>query len=156
MKLHPYALKIEWTGNDGQGTERYDSYRRDYTIVFENKPPIFASADSIFRGDSSKLNPEEMLLSALSSCHMLWFLHECADHGVVVVEYFDNPKAFLEITPGKGGRFSSANLGPIVTVLPLENEVDLQKLHEVASQKCFIANSCNFPIKITSKHKIKI
>ena len=154
MKLHPYTLKIEWTGNNGNGTEKYDSYRRDYTILFENKPALYASADSIFRGDASKLNPEEMLLSAVSSCHMLWFLHECADHGVNVVEYYDNPEALLEIIPGQGGSFKSAVLNPRVTILPMDKEIDLNELHKIASQKCFIANSCNFPIKISAKHKI--
>ncbi len=156
MKLHQYTLKIEWTGNNGNGTEKYDSYRRDYTIKFENKAPVYASADSIFRGDPSKLNPEEMLLSALSSCHMLWFLHECADHGINVVEYIDSPEAYLEIIPGKGGKFNSANLNPEVVILSNDNSINIDDLHELASQKCFIANSCNFPIKINSKHQIKL
>jgi len=155
MNLHAYTLKIEWTGNNGNGTEKYDSYGRDFTIHFEDKAAICASADAMFRGDSSKLNPEEMLLSALSSCHMLWFFHECADHGVNVIEYTDNPEAFLEISPGKGGRFNSANLNPVVTIRPLDKQIDLLALHEMAAQKCFIANSCNFPVKIHSKHEIK-
>jgi organic hydroperoxide reductase OsmC/OhrA len=156
MKHHQYKLKIEWTGNNGNGTEKYDKYRRDFTIHFENKAPVFASADSIFRGDPSKLNPEEMLLSAISSCHMLWFLHECADHGIKLIEYTDTPEAVLEIVPGNGGRFTEATLTPEIVLESFDGKINILELYELAAKKCFIANSCNFPIKINSKTRNKI
>ena len=152
MKNHLYKLEIEWTGNNGSNTKTYDAYRRDFTIHLENKSPIFASADSIFRGDPGKLNPEEMLLSALSSCHMLWFLHECADHGVLVKEYIDRVEGNLIIIPGKGGRFDSATLTPSITFENNPENISIDQLHQLASEKCFIANSCNFPVLINSKN----
>ena len=92
MKAHHYELALKWTGNKGEGTSSYRSYSRDYTISFDGKAEIPGSSDPSFRGDQSRYNPEELLLASLSSCHMLWFLHLCADHGIVVTAYTDQPK----------------------------------------------------------------
>ncbi len=81
---HHYHLQLEWTGNLGTGTTHYRAYSRNYRIQGAGKPVWEGSSDPAFRGDASRYNPEEMLLAALSSCHMLWFLHLCADAGIIV------------------------------------------------------------------------
>jgi len=89
MKQHTYAVRVDWTGNSGEGTKTYRGYRRDHIIVSSGKHPIQGSSDPAFRGDAKRYNPEELLVASLSSCHMLWYLHLCSANQVTVVDYKD-------------------------------------------------------------------
>jgi organic hydroperoxide reductase OsmC/OhrA len=143
---HHFSVNIEWTGNTGSGTSSYDAYDRAYMISADDKQPIFGSSAPVFLGDNAAYNPEEMLVAALSSCHMLWYLHLCADAGVVVTQYTDSPTGELAINQDGGGLFKGVMLQPRVTITD-ESMVPLaQQLHAEARAKCFIANSCNFPV----------
>jgi organic hydroperoxide reductase OsmC/OhrA len=145
-KQHHYQATLTWTGNKGLGTSDYRSYDRDHTITLENKAPIFASADPSFRGDPSRHNPEELFLSALSGCHLLWYLHLCADQGIIVVDYQDHASGTMLETQGPGGHFIEVTLRPQVTITD-ETLVDqANALHKEANKRCFLANSCNFPV----------
>src|SRR6185437_1735743 len=93
---HHYSTSIKWTGDQGTGTSGYKDYERNHAITAGDKEVIQASSDPAFRGDGSKYNPEELLVASLSSCHMLWYLHLCADAGVVVVDYTDDAKGTME------------------------------------------------------------
>ena len=88
-KEHHYTTQLMWTGNTGEGTANYRSYGRDHVLSAAGKPEIPGSSDPSFRGNPQRYNPEELLVSSLSSCHMLWYLHLCAVNGVVVVDYKD-------------------------------------------------------------------
>lgn len=147
IKSHAYQLDIIWTGNRGSGTSEYTAYDRNYTLKAANKPDLLCSADTPFRGEAHKYNPEDMFLSSLSACHMLWYLHLCADAGVIVTEYRDHATGLMtESYQGSGGRFVEVLLNPVVVVADA-NMVDLAyELHYKAREKCFIANSCNFPV----------
>ncbi|MDE2497742.1 MAG: OsmC family peroxiredoxin, partial [Xanthomonadaceae bacterium] len=68
---HHYRVSVEWTGNHGTGTDGYRNYGREHVIRIEGKPGIAGSSDPAFRGDATRHNPEEMLVAALSTCHML-------------------------------------------------------------------------------------
>lgn len=143
---HKYNLKITWTGNTGSGTKDYRSYNRDHTISVENKPDLLASSDPSFRGDSSRYNPEELLVASLSGCHMLSYLHLCVNAGIVVIEYSDTATGTMEQTPHGGGHFTEVTLHPNVIVTN-ESMIDkANELHQLANKLCFIANSCNFPV----------
>lgn len=146
-KKHRYTSTIRWTGNKGEGTTKYDAYERSHTWSIENKPDILCSSDTPFRGDGTKHNPEDMLLASLSSCHMLWYLHLCADAGVIVVDYVDNPQGTMAQVEGGGGYFEEVELHPIVTVTDASMIDKANALHDEAHKKCFIANSCNFPVR---------
>jgi organic hydroperoxide reductase OsmC/OhrA len=146
-KPHLYRVELHWTGNTGQGTQSYSAYDRAHTITVADKSTIEASADSAFRGDKTKYNPEELLVASLSSCHMLWYLHLCADAGVVVTRYIDYPIGTMVETGDSGGRFSKVLLRPVVTIEPQSDTALAAQLHELAHQKCFIANSVNFPVQ---------
>lgn len=145
-KEHHYKLQLDWTGNRGQGTASYTAYDRNYRISGPHKKALDASADPAFRGDTTKYNPEEMLLAALSSCHMLWYLHLCADNGVMVLAYSDAPEGKMVQTEGGGGHFESVTLRPTVTVSDVSMVDKANFLHSGAREKCFIANSVNFPV----------
>jgi organic hydroperoxide reductase OsmC/OhrA len=146
-KLHHYQTAIQWTGNKGSGTDHYTHYERDFNISIGDKPIIHGSSDPAFRGDKNKYNPEDMLVSALSSCHMLWYLHLCSIEGVVVVEYTDYATGIMEERKDGSGCFTEVVLNPRV-IVSLESMLPkATELHAVANQMCFIANSVNFPIK---------
>jgi organic hydroperoxide reductase OsmC/OhrA len=143
---HLYRATVRWTGDLGSGTREYGGYSREHVIEVEGKPPIPASSGMSTRGDRSKHDPEDLLLSALSSCHMLWYLHLCSEAGVVVTGYTDHAEAVLETTRDGGGRITRATLHPRVRVSEGSLEA-ARDLHEAAHQKCFIANSVNFPVR---------
>ncbi|MGC4021659.1 MAG: OsmC family protein [Cyclobacteriaceae bacterium] len=145
-KDHFYALTIEWTGNLGTGTSGYRDYTRNHLISTDNKPNILASSDPHFRGDKTRYNPEEMLVSALSSCHMLSYLHLCAVNGVVVIEYKDNATGIMKENPDGSGQFEEVTLNPIVKVKESSMNEKALELHDQAEKLCFIARSVNFPV----------
>lgn len=148
MKTHFYKLTVDWTGNTGSGTSSYTGYDRDFLVKKDNKILLEGSADPAFRGDSTKLNPEEFLLSAISSCHMLWYLHLCADAGIVLTSYIDNPEGEMVQDDSGGGRFSKVVLNPIVSIQDKILADQALALHKIAHEKCFISQSCNFPILV--------
>jgi organic hydroperoxide reductase OsmC/OhrA len=148
-KEHTYKIGLMWMGNNGFGTETYTSYERVHTLHAEGKPDLLGSADPLFRGDSAKWNPEELLLASLSSCHMLWYLHLCANHKIIVQTYEDAPYAQMRIEKNGAGKFVNAELRPVVTITQ-ENQRQLaESLHSQAHHYCFIANSVNFPISLS-------
>ncbi|MGG7440305.1 OsmC family protein [Chryseobacterium arthrosphaerae] len=147
MKNHHYKITTQWTGNKGTGTTGYRDYERSHTISAEHKAVIQGSSDPSFRGDRTKHNPEELFLSSLSSCHMLWYLHFCSEAGIIVTEYTDEATGIMEETTNGSGHFTEAVLHPAVTVTEESMIERAKKLHHKANEYCFIANSVNFPVK---------
>jgi organic hydroperoxide reductase OsmC/OhrA len=145
-KLHTYTCSLRWTGNRGTGTASYQAYGRDHVFSSSGKPDLQGSSDPAFRGDPSRYNPEELLVAALASCHMLWYLHLCADAGVRVLAYRDAPTGNMVEDAQRGGYFTKVVLRPRVTIAQGCDPATAQALHERAHGKCFIANSVNFPI----------
>ncbi len=146
MHQHHYKLGVSWTGNLGAGASAYDSYGRDHVITCEGKPDLQASSDPYFRGDASRYNPEDLFLAAISSCHMLWYLHLCADAGIVVTSYNDNAEGIMNSGGDDPGRFIEVNLNPVAKISDPLRMDEANQLHDKAREKCFISNSCNFPI----------
>lgn len=147
MKRHNYGIRLDWTGNSGEGTGTYRGYRRDHTIAVAGKPPLAGSSDPAFRGDPSRYNPEELLVASLSACHMLSYLHVCAVNGVVVTGYRDDAAGTMEETADGGGAFTDVTLHPTVTITADSDAAKAKSLHEEAHDLCFIANSVKFPVR---------
>jgi len=144
---HHYALRSTWTGNRGTGTSGYRDYDRAVTLSVTGKPDIAASSDKPFRGDRAKWNPEDLLLAALSECHLLSYLHACVQAGVVVVSYTDDATGTMVEDGAGGGAFREVVLHPVVEVAE-ESMVDAATAaHAQAHDWCFIANSVNFPVR---------
>ena len=146
MKEHFSQISLQWTGNNGQGTSNYQAYDRVYEIMAPGKTTILGSSAPAFRGDKTKYNPEELLIASLSSCHMLWYLHLCADAGIVVTNYWDRPIGKMCETEDGGGRFTEVILKPEIAITAESNLELAQQLHHQAHALCFIANSVNFSI----------
>lgn len=147
MKKHEYQTNVIWTGNQGFGTKQYNAYARDYTIEILNKSDILGSSDPAFLGDKNKHNPEELLVSSISSCHMLWFLHLASTKGIVVIDYTDTATGIMIENEDGSGYFESVTLNPVVTITDPARIGEANELHHMSNKYCFIANSLNFKVK---------
>jgi organic hydroperoxide reductase OsmC/OhrA len=137
---------MRWTGNTGEGTRKYRGYQRAHEYSVEGKPIIPGSSDPAFRGDGTRYNPEELLVMSLSSCHMLWYLHLCAESRIVVIEYVDDAIGTMVEDTERGGYFTEVTLRPKVTIAD-GDVATAAALHERAHPLCFVANSVNFPVR---------
>jgi organic hydroperoxide reductase OsmC/OhrA len=145
-KLHNFTSSIIWTGDRGEGTRVYKGYDRTWDIALPGKDIIHCSNDPVLGGDPTKMNPEDLLISALSACHMLWYLHLASNAGIVVTGYRDDPIGQGETLPNGAGRFLAAVLRPKIS---MQEGADLKfagELHNQVHDFCFIARSVNFPV----------
>jgi organic hydroperoxide reductase OsmC/OhrA len=149
MPTHDYSTRVVWTGNRGEGTAHYRAYDRTWDIAVPGKAVVHCSNDPLLGGDPGKLNPEHLLLSALSACHMLWYLHYASDAGIVVTGYADSPLGLGEMGPGGAGRFVQVTLRPHVTVQPGTDLALAEAIHHRIHEVCFIARSVSFPVDYT-------
>ena len=149
-QVHHFSAKLNWSGAAKGTTSSYESYSRDHVIEIPGKPPLAGSADKVFRGDSSRHNPEDLLVMSLSSCHMLTYLAEAARAGVHVVAYSDEASGTMQLQNGKM-RFTEVSLRPQVVVAADSDPAKAQRLHEKAHEHCFIANSVNFPVSCDAR-----
>lgn len=143
---HEYSSHIVWTGNRGAGTLGYRAYDRTWDVAVPGKAVIHCSNDPLFGGDAGKMNPEDLLISALSACHMLWYLHYASDAGIVVTAYEDFPVGIGEVAAGGAGRFIAAILRPRIIVQPGTDIDAATTIHHRIHEVCFIARSVNFPV----------
>lgn len=147
MADHKYKTFLHWSAEGGEGTKSYRTFSRTHTITAKtkqgaDKPAIVAT--SAFHS-LDHYNPDELLIASLSSCHMLWYLHLCAENGVVVVDYRDAAEGVLRLDAKGEGKIESVTLRPQVTLAAGDPET-ARALHEDAHRKCFVANSVNFPV----------
>jgi organic hydroperoxide reductase OsmC/OhrA len=127
---------VSWDGGEGEDVRAHD--------VLLGAQTLPSSSAQELGGDETKSNPETLLIAALASCHMLWFLDLARRRGFAVATYEDDPEAVLE-----GKRFTAATLRPRVRWAgePPEPEA-IEALHDRAHQLCFIANSVDFPVGV--------
>ena len=153
---HTFKATINWNINEGESTKNPRTFSRNHEVLIANKAtPLQVSAAKPFRGDDALYNPEDLLLSALTSCHMMSYLYDCAQNNIEVISYTDNSEGDLEVTPTGSGSFKTVRIKPVVTIKN-ESQKELAKsLHSKANQLCFIANSCNFPITHHAKIVVK-
>jgi len=145
--VHTYDVTVTWTGDDGEGTTTYRSYRRDNVVTAEGLPDLAGSADPAFRGDPTRWNPEQLLVAALSQCHLLTYLHLCATNGVVVSGYVDDAHGEMTLNRDHSGQMASVTLRPRVTVADAGMVERAVALHHDVPDLCFIARSVNFPVR---------
>jgi len=145
---HEYRVHVAWQGNLGAGTSGYRDYSRAHEVTagVEKRHAIAGSADRAFRGEPDRWNPEELLLAALSQCHMLSYLHCAVAAGVVVESYVDDAVGMMR-QQGDGGAFTEAVLRPAVTISSGDPDA-AQEAHHRAHELCFIASSVSFPVRV--------
>jgi organic hydroperoxide reductase OsmC/OhrA len=143
---HRYRLTLKWSGNTGAGTQGYRGYSRNCDISAPGKPTLAGSSDPHFRGDATRWNPEELLVASLSACHQLWYLHLCAEAGIIVTAYEDQAEGIMLEGPDGGGKFKRVTLRPHVTVTAGSDRNLALSLHDRAHHLCFIARSVAFTV----------
>jgi len=141
---HRFVCRLAWTGQGA--TTGYRDYGRDLRVDFDGKPSLEASAAPAFRGEGSRHNPEDLMVAALSACHCLSYLAECARAGVEVVAYEDEATGELALVDG-GLQFVDVQLRPRVTLGVGADAARAERLHARAHEACFIARSVNFPVR---------
>lgn len=146
MNEHHYNINTLWTGNRGTGTSGYKDYGRDHTVTAVGLPTLLGSADKTFHGDKERWNPELLLVTALSQCHMLSYLHVALLHGVIVTKYEDSANGTMVLNADGSGQFASVTLHPLISVASPDMAELALSLHAEAAKKCFIARSVNFPV----------
>lgn len=146
-KTHDYEAHIVWTGNSGDGTRSYKSYARTWELASPGKSAVMCSNDPLLGGDPTKYNPEDLLICAIASCHMLWYLHLCSQAGIVVQSYADTPLAVGVMEPSGAGQFQLITLRPKILIDVQSDAQKAHALHHDVHQYCFIARSINFPVE---------
>ncbi len=152
---HDYTARIAWTGNRGTGTSGYRAYDRTWDIVTAGKPAVHCSNDPLLGGDPSRHNPEDLLLSSLAACHMLWYLHLASNAGLVVLSYEDEPLGVGENAPSGAGRFLRAVLRPRIVLAAGSDLAVADAIHARIHAVCFIARSVNFPVSYEANYELR-
>jgi organic hydroperoxide reductase OsmC/OhrA len=122
---------------------KYETYNRSHQWRFDSGVEVPASAAPGYQGDPERVDPEEAMVAAMSSCHMLTFLALSAKKKFVVEEYTDEAVGYLEKNDKGKLAITRAILRPKVRFADSASpsEGDLAQLHERAHEHCFIANS---------------
>ncbi|MFJ3404571.1 OsmC family protein [Promicromonospora sp. NPDC090134] len=142
---HPYATRLHWAGSTGGGLR---AYSRDHVATAAPATPVVElSADSAFRGDPDRLNPEQLVVMAASSCQMLSFLGAAARAGVDVLAYDDAATSHLDLaaTPA---RLGTIRLAVTVRVAAGTDEALVRELAEQAHHACYVAASLAVPVEV--------
>ena len=132
---HSYPLTLSWTGNTLEG-----SYSRNAVLSTAGKASIPVSSAPEYAGDALRWNPEDLLGSALATCHMLTFLALCAKAKVEIKDYEDHAEAVLD-TVDKVTRITKVHLRPIIRVPRGTSMAKVVDLFHKAHKYCFVANS---------------
>lgn len=144
---HTFKATVNWSINSGESTSNPRNFSKNHKITIAKKvSPLLVSAAKIFKGDDTLFNPEDLLLSAITSCHMMSYLYVCSQHKIEVISYSDQSEGDLEVEINGSGSFKMVDLKPIVTIKDESQKALALSLHKKANELCFIANSCNFLI----------
>jgi organic hydroperoxide reductase OsmC/OhrA len=143
-----HHIALNWEKGDAPFT--YEAYPRNHAISFKNgQETLTASSSPAYRGDGSKADPEDLLVAALASCHMLSFLAIAAKKKLTVHSYQDDAIGFLENDSSTaGGKLWIARviLRPHVVI---DADADtLAHIHHLAHEACFIANSVKTRVSV--------
>lgn len=155
MSHHPAT--IEWQ-RDATATPPADflaqRYSRQHTLRFDGGASVAASASPsnvpLPWSDGAAVDPEELYVAALSSCHMLWFLSLAAAAGWCVDRYTDEASGTLARNAEGAMAMTAVVLRPAVVFNGQRSPdaAQLSALHEQAHRRCFIANSVKSELRI--------
>lgn len=145
--MSKHEATISWARGDA--AFKYETYVRDHAWTFGTGSSLKASAAADFKGNPELMNPEEALVGALSSCHMLTFLAVAARKGLVVESYVDKAEGVLEKNAEGRLAVTHVTLRPqVVYGGETPSAEDETKLHDSAHRGCFIASSVKTEISI--------
>ena len=144
---HEFSVGLRWGGEPEGSSSSRDSRWRDHALSSTGKPEIQGSSAGAFHGDTTRWNPEELLVAALAQCHFLSYLYLCQREGIALLDYSDAASGILRTHPDGSGEMTEVVLTPRVVV----DRADVERaasLHERAHELCFIARSVAFPVRV--------
>jgi len=146
-----YTADVNWTLEEGEDFLR-GRYSRGHTVSFDGGVEVAASASPHVVGKwavAAAVDPEEMLVAALSNCHMLSFLHVARMAGFTVAAYSDHAEGVMEnIAPGKQAVTKVALHPQIEWTGEAPDQAKLDQMHHEAHEVCFIANSVKTKVTV--------
>lgn len=138
-----YRATIDWSLQDGEDFLN-GRYGRGHTVAFaEHQMPATASSQVVGKwAQKGAVDPEEMLVASLSSCHMLTFLHIARLAGFAITRYRDVAEGVMTKTEAGVVWVSKVTLRPEITYAGQRpTEAEAARLHHRAHAECFVANS---------------
>ena len=146
--MSEHRARVDWDRGDREFT--WEAYSRDHQWTFEGGEQVPASAAPSYKGDPARVDPEEALVAAISSCHMLTFLALAAKKRFVVDSYVDAAVGFMQKNEEGRAAITRVTLRPEIRFSG-ERRPDAEavaKLHHQAHEHCFIANSVRTEVTI--------
>jgi organic hydroperoxide reductase OsmC/OhrA len=152
-RMHRYAARVSWSGSTADGYDRYTRAHETTCAPATHSQPLPLSSDPAFKGDPAKLNPEQLLVLAASSCQMLSFLAVAARARIDVVHYEDDADGEMP-EDDRPMRITRITLRPTITVRgAAPDDERLRQLADTAHRHFFIANSLSTEIRIESSFR---
>jgi organic hydroperoxide reductase OsmC/OhrA len=146
-----YTADINWKLASGEDFLN-GRYSRGHTLSFDGGTVVPASASPHVVGKwavQAAVDPEEMLVAALSDCHMLSFLHVARLAGFTVASYRDHAEGVMEeIAPGKQAITQVVLHPQIEWIGEAPEKAALEHMHHEAHEVCFIANSVKTKVTV--------
>lgn len=147
MSVHQSAIRWQHTSHEIDA----NTYSRNHRVTLNGGQQVDASASVEFKGDPNCADPEQMLVSAVSSCHMLFFLAIAEFQGYQVESYEDDPVGHLESNDKKGMEITRIELSPCITFGgdKIPDQKAISRIHAGAHKNCFIRNSITAEVTIS-------
>lgn len=143
--VHEYRCQVDWTGSTGVGYEAYDRGHR--VVAPPTETELMLSGDRAFGGDPARLNPEQLLVVAASSCQLLSFLAICARARIDVISYADEATGVMP-EDDKPLRITAIQLRPRIVVAGDVAEERIRRYVALAHEECYIANSLRTEVTV--------
>ena len=141
-----FISHLEWTGGASGPTVDPATFSRDLRVTIDGRSLPMSSAPA-YRGDPTRINPEQLFVASLAACQALTYLFLAAKHRVPVVGYVDDAEGRLGLVDGKI-RMSSVTLRPHITLETGADEARARGLIDKAHANCFIANSVSTNVEV--------
>lgn len=153
--MHRYEARISWQRGGAKFTD--NRYSRGHEWSFDGGVTVSASSSPLTvkvpHSVAEAVDPEEALVAATSSCHMLWFLSLAGRRGFVVDRYADDAFGVMEKNADGKVAFTRITLRPQIEFVgeKLPSAAEIAALHHSAHEECFIANSLKCDVVIEGR-----
>jgi organic hydroperoxide reductase OsmC/OhrA len=154
--MTPYTAQTLWLRNEQNFLD--NRYSRKHVLRFDGGAEVAGSSSPhvvpLPFSDATAVDPEEMLVASLSSCHMLWFLSIAAERKFCVDRYSDAASGIMEKNTDGKLVMSVVTLRPDVAFSGerMPTSADVDAMHDAAHADCFIANSVKTKVQCEPVH----
>lgn len=147
--MSEHVVDVSWSRGEHEFT--YRTYSRDHEWRFDGGVTVAGSANPAYLGSEAGVDPEEAFVAALSSCHLLTFLAIAAKKRLVVDSYDDHAVGLMAKNSAGRLAITQVTLRPKIAFAGQTPDAEaLAKLHHLAHEECFIANSVTTEVTIES------